>query len=585
MFYTSRLRYKIILIGFVLILIVAGISYFPVKELYKSKQLDLRKVEATYTLRLIDQNVTERYRNFQTDVIEHASILARLMEDDKPQFLYRSVSLLRSFGTLNLDVDQVRILDSSGQERVRLENTDGQFFLTNTSSLQNKSNRDYFIKGWGLNNGESYISSAELNRENGKIEVPHHPVIRIASPIYCKGHKAFLLVVNYDFDGVLNLVSNSSWDQDWDNYVRVSEGLYSMVGQGHWKFTPKEKDRKIAAILADTGSFKDQEFYKVSSDTGGLYLFISQINENDLATESRQRDMIFEHALVLHESSVDAYARRQMVTNLPTVITFSVLALFLIYIIGVQWENRVELRKSIEAKNTELKEQIKTSQTILAIMGHDLRSPIASAISATALLMNKDVPMEEHERYLMLERLNKNATSALTLVEDLLAWARSRTDNKSTHFESISVAEIFKDSLSPYKNLIQSKNITVRKEFANDLVVYADKNMIKTAIRNLISNAAKYCSEGDEIILSSGTDELQRVYLVVEDTGHGMTKQQLNALRESAEMRSTMGTQGETGTGFGLVLIRDFVNKNHGELEIESEQGKGSRFTVYLPAG
>jgi signal transduction histidine kinase len=167
-------------------------------------------------------------------------------------------------------------------------------------------------------------------------------------------------------------------------------------------------------------------------------------------------------------------------------------------------------------------------------------------------------------------------------LENLLQWSRSQTDTISFQPEEFIVNDIIQSNIVLTRNLVEEKNLKIEYNLQKEIKVYADKNMIKTVVRNLITNAIKFTEEGG--IFIEVAENKSQTEISIRDTGVGIDAGKLNSLFDIGGMQSTQGTRGESGTGLGLILCKEFIQKNNGNIFVRSEIGKGSTFEFTLPA-
>jgi signal transduction histidine kinase len=170
----------------------------------------------------------------------------------------------------------------------------------------------------------------------------------------------------------------------------------------------------------------------------------------------------------------------------------------------------------------------------------------------------------------------------MTLLNSLFEWARSQTGQMGISPEHLDVAKIIDEVLSGIKSSAQLKGVVVLPPEAGNVDVYADRNMLKTVIRNLVSNAIKYSNSGDTVFVEAKKTESSAEISVV-DTGIGMSEEVLEKLFKIESGLTSEGTANEKGNGLGLIICKEIVEKHGGKIKAESVPGKGSRFVVSLP--
>ena len=237
----------------------------------------------------------------------------------------------------------------------------------------------------------------------------------------------------------------------------------------------------------------------------------------------------------------------------------------------------------LEEKNKKLKELTSTKDMFMSIISHDLRSPFNSLLGLTEILiLNKD-RINDPETLKLINSIHESAEQAYKLVLNLLEWSRLQSNRIEYSPERINLSTLVKNNIELARIQAKNKDIDISFEHGmHSCLAHADKNMINTVIRNFISNAIKYTHRGGKIHILCGCDE-KECMVSVQDNGLGIHKDLLQQILTTDNKVSTKGTAGELGTGLGLVLCKEFAQKNKGRIGIESELGKGSTFTLFLP--
>ncbi len=248
-----------------------------------------------------------------------------------------------------------------------------------------------------------------------------------------------------------------------------------------------------------------------------------------------------------------------------------------------------ELNRKLHQSNEKLMESEKhlmetnaTKDKFFSIISHDLRNPFASIVSFSRILKRDISSMSKDELSELAYELDKSVLKINNLLENLLQWSRTQTGKIKYKPEYMAVHEIVKDNLNLFKNNAKEKNVKLMDEVDDDLPVFADRNMTDTVIRNLLSNALKYTDVGGEIKISSYVHD-HMAYISVKDNGVGISQENKKKIFRVDSLHSTYGTMDEKGSGLGLLLCKEFVEKQGGYITFKSEQGKGSEFTFSLP--
>jgi signal transduction histidine kinase len=239
-------------------------------------------------------------------------------------------------------------------------------------------------------------------------------------------------------------------------------------------------------------------------------------------------------------------------------------------------------KRLIEQQKDTLQELNATKDKLFSIIGHDLRSPFSAQCSLSDLLISDYDNFTKKEMIDSLKAINKSARNGMNLLSNLLDWAKTQNTGTVNAGNSVLVEPLIAESLEVLTNNIRNKRLKVYNNVPSNAKVMADENMVKTIFRNLISNAIKYSYPDGEIIINS-QENSGYIYFEIIDKGIGIPQEQLKTLFSMQNSVSTLGTDNEPGTGLGLILCKELAEKNMGRIEVESDPGKGSKFTLKLP--
>ena len=245
-------------------------------------------------------------------------------------------------------------------------------------------------------------------------------------------------------------------------------------------------------------------------------------------------------------------------------------------------ELNIHLEKLLDQRTKELTEVVATNTKFISIIAHDLRSPFSTILGVLEILKKSlnDFDINEINKY--IDIASKSAISTLNLLDNLLAWTISQNKEKCFHPVKINLNDLLKDEFEIFNTTAIQKQITLNHSIASNLNVTADLQMVKTLLRNLIDNAIKYTNTGGEINISA-SERNQFIEIEVKDSGIGISNEVRKELLKIDAIHSTSGTINEKGTGLGLILCKEFVEMHGGNMQIESEPGKGSNFKFTLP--
>ena len=244
----------------------------------------------------------------------------------------------------------------------------------------------------------------------------------------------------------------------------------------------------------------------------------------------------------------------------------------------------IAARRIIIRQTEELQRTISGRDKLYSVIAHDLRSPIGSIkMVLNMLLLNLPASSIGKDMHEMLNMANRMTEEVFSLLDNLLKWTKSQIGRLNVVYQQFDLVPIIQGVIEIFSIAAELKNIRLRVEIPDTLEVYADCDMMKTVIRNLISNAMKFTPEGGDITIRVRQDDAQAAIVEVSDSGCGISKENQAKLMKPSTHFSTFGTKNEEGSGLGLLLCQDFATKNGGRLWFESEEGKGSTFSFSIP--
>lgn len=245
-------------------------------------------------------------------------------------------------------------------------------------------------------------------------------------------------------------------------------------------------------------------------------------------------------------------------------------------------ELNASLETKVQQRTKELSELNATKDKFFSIIAHDLKNPFNALLGFSTLLLEDFDSFSDEEKIDLIKTMSTASNNAYKLLQNLLEWSRSQTGSIKWDPGAISMHEIVNNTVDLLNNAAIAKEITIQAIISPNSTAWADGNMITTVIRNLLSNALKYTTKGGEIKIYSRAikDETE---ITIEDNGVGIKDGDKEKLFRIDVNFSTSGTNNEQGTGLGLILCKEFVEKNKGKIWVESSEGKGSKFKFTLP--
>ena len=248
--------------------------------------------------------------------------------------------------------------------------------------------------------------------------------------------------------------------------------------------------------------------------------------------------------------------------------------------------NDITDRKIVEQeiinKNEELQKLNAEKDKFFSIIAHDLKSPFNSVIGFSDLLATEVMNKNYDNIELYSDIIKSSSTRAVDLLMNLMEWSQSQTGRMDFNPEYFDLDVSINEIVLLFTNIAIQKSIIINYDTDSKLLVYADKAMINTIVRNLVSNAIKFTKPGGSVTIIIEVVP-NNVKITVKDSGIGMSKSTIEKLFRIDTNYKTTGTNDETGTGLGLILCKEFINKHNGEILVESEPGKGSVFCFSIP--
>ncbi|NJO91432.1 MAG: hypothetical protein HC831_22570 [Chloroflexia bacterium] len=236
----------------------------------------------------------------------------------------------------------------------------------------------------------------------------------------------------------------------------------------------------------------------------------------------------------------------------------------------------------IKQQNAELQELNATKDKFFSIISHDLKSPFNALIGFSDILLKEHKLHSDEEREQIISFINEASINTFKLLENLLAWARSQSGKLVLNLSKVNLKQLSIEITEVLGSAAQNKKISLVNTIKSDIWVWADPDILNTIIRNLVSNSIKFTEETGKVTLSAVIKE-DCAEITISDTGVGFDDSLLHKLFKIGGNRSTPGTNNEIGTGLGLILCKDFVEKLGGQIWATSETGKGSHFYFTIP--
>ena len=336
----------------------------------------------------------------------------------------------------------------------------------------------------------------------------------------------------------------------------------------------KEQIRDGYELLSEL--LEEKGNYKGSLEAYRRYVE-AENNIKDIETVRRIGDMQTEFEVGQKQVEVDlltAEKRNQQLIILGVgllALVFIILAI----IIYRFYQSKAKINAQLERLN-------QTKDKFFSIISHDLRGPVSSFMGISRMIKFLVESKETDQLLEVADDIDESVDRLSALLDNLLNWAMQQQGHFPNIPEKVNLEELSEDLVRTLNTMAKGKQITLEHSVSSEINLWADRNTTMTILRNLVNNALKFTPEGGRVSIdayqSNGVAQIK-----VSDTGVGIPKEKLKKLFQLEDKKSTYGTSGEKGLGLGLQLVYEFVEMNQGSLNVESEEGKGTTFTIMLP--
>ena len=239
-------------------------------------------------------------------------------------------------------------------------------------------------------------------------------------------------------------------------------------------------------------------------------------------------------------------------------------------------------REQLKNANDKLLQVIHEKDKFFTIIAHDLRNPFIGISSLSQIMVEQlgSLQLDEMEEY--AREIHHASTNAFNLLKNLLSWAKSQTGRMDFVPQHLNVQELITETISFVQEAAILKSIEIESQIAEGLSVFADKEMVATVMRNLVSNAVKFTRAGGKVLIRCERSD-QHIRISVVDNGIGMTSKMVEEIFRIDVSNGRKGTNGEPSSGIGLLLCKEFTERNGGTITVESQPDQGSTFNITLP--
>jgi len=353
-------------------------------------------------------------------------------------------------------------------------------------------------------------------------------------------------------------IAERTEDDDWDTLQALYKGLILI-------HSSMNNPGKVAENLK-----KLNEITTIISDKN----LQDALQDMEVKYDVQQKDFDLERKQAVIE-------RQTVIRNVIFIgLAGALLVVALLAVIAVQRKKR---NRVLFPRNNALSELNATKDKFFSIISHDLKNPAVAQRDALALLIKKAHLWDKEKLTAYYHELLKSADGQVDLLYNLLGWAQIQTGRMTYNPDTFTISDLL-ENLTLIRKMAENKGITLSTQIPQTGLITCDGNMFSTVIRNLLTNAVKFTSAGGQVTLAIEANDNGQYTISVSDNGIGMSREQIQKLFMLDNTQSRKGTSGEEGTGLGLIVCREMLEKHETTLNVESEVGKGSKFWFELKA-
>ncbi|MCU0391416.1 MAG: ATP-binding protein [Thermoflexibacter sp.] len=383
------------------------------------------------------------------------------------------------------------------------------------------------------------------------------------------------LIFNFFTNNLLNEKENQyqyfleNYDKKWSEWTSLNQKEYTNLREGTYTFRVKSRTHYRQMSKETFYSFSIlPPWYRTwwaygayaTLFIGFIYLIIKLYTKNLLKEKEKLEQIVSERTKeILKQNELLNHQKESIL---------------------LQQAELINQKEEILTQAEELVKMNATKDKLFSIISHDLKSPFNRLRGILRLLDMDGLSQEEFLDY--SRKLRKNADNLYDTLENLLKWSMLQMQKGMvTTFEKVNIFDVVEEVSKLYDESLQEKEITIFNQTDRELSAHADLDQVKLILRNLIANAIKFTHKGGKILVINKIVK-GKLKISIIDEGIGMSQEQMSKLFDISANTTQKGTLGEKGTGIGLLLVKEFIENNRGEIEIQSQEGKGSSFTVSL---
>ncbi|MEN8193509.1 MAG: tetratricopeptide repeat-containing sensor histidine kinase [Bacteroidota bacterium] len=565
-------------------------SYLNALEIFKKLQNEKRVAITHLNLGSVYSNFLGEYRK----AIEHADAALKIYNNlgDEVKTTYCYLIIGSAYEYLgNLD----KALEFYNKSLVICRRTDNKYMLANTENYIGEAyNKQHKIK-LAL---ESYNKSLNIYLELGDEEGIAVAENNIGECYYKLGdlNKALSHYTRsfeyFDKRGEKFQLSELVFNIGNVYYERKN---YNSAINSYRRSIKYAKETNNLESLKDSYKAISNAYRKLEKPERALDYLEMYIEKKDSLINVKNLEMIAEYEAKYEASEkakeIELLKKEQELSEinvqLQTILNVSLIAVTLLLIATViiyyrKYKQKNELNQRLAESEIHLQKLNFTKDKFFSIIAHDLRGPLGTLSGLTEILDEDAEEMDKESIIGLSKDIHQISKNTITLLNNLLTWASIQIGKIEISKENFEIKDIVDEVHELLRENLNKKNITFTNEIEKNIAVYADKNMVSSVIRNLIHNAIKFTNESGNV--TTYTDSSNGITSIsVQDNGVGIPEDNMEKLFEIGNKVSTYGTANESGAGLGLILSKEFIDKNSGTIVVKSDVNKGTTFTINLP--
>lgn len=544
----SYLNIKMSILGFITVVLLAYVfllSHLIEERAYKKQKENLIKRSAL-SLDSYSINILQIVK--QIDMLIHAVRMHHIQNNSIEQ----TILFIQGLNIDTVVIEDIFIVDENG------------YFLSSDPLISKKNvrDRDYYLYHKAVPTDNLFISSVEKGKISGKYRF--RITRRFDKP---DGSLGGIIIVTVNPKAIsLFFEALSMGNHSVTNLL----GIYDRKLRARYP----EPDDAFWAIPVALPFWETIDIYK-----SGHFEYISKLDSiNRIAAFKKVGDL----PLVVMTGFSEGDIKNAIAKDIYWLIILEVITIIAVLSISIIVFIILNNRNRLLLANKELMILNAKKKRFIRILGHDLINPFNRILGYSEMLSGSISSYSSEQIEEMAELLHDTASNTHKLLEDLLLWSQSQDGNFEFFPRKINLAKLCDEVLQIHRPLALNKNIQLNSINQADFEMVADRNMLLTVLRNLISNAIKFTHPNGEIRISAERRS-EKIVISVIDNGVGISEDNINKLFDEAHLITTQGTQKEKGSGLGLLLCKEFIAIHGGDIWAESVEGKGSKFVFTLP--